>query len=123
MPLRYHIDPQAQQARIVGEAEVTMTGMIAVVESVAADSQFRPHYTVIFDMRAAQYTAELSDGDALAAVLKLKKQDFQNRFAVVVPPSLHILAKLYCLLSSMAGFDHIQCFTDIHAAEAWCHTP
>ncbi|MCE9614285.1 MAG: hypothetical protein K8T26_08415 [Lentisphaerae bacterium] len=123
MALHYEIDPPAGRVQIVGQDVVTMTGMIAIVEAVASDARFRPHYTVLFDLRHARYTAELRDGDALAAVLKLKKNDFQNRFAVVVSPSLHILAKLYCLLADMAGFDHIQCFTDFAEAETWCQSP
>ena len=71
-----------------------MTAMIAVIERVAADPRFRSEFTVIFDLRAATYEAELADGEALAAVLGKKRADFQNRFAVVVPESLHFLARL-----------------------------
>jgi hypothetical protein len=120
--LSYDIDPQEGHVRIVGTGTVSMPSMIAVVERAAADPRFRSRFTVVFDLREAQYTAELSDGDALAAVLKEKRTDFQNRFALVVPESLHVLARLYCVLAGMGGFDKIRCFTDLREAREWCRT-
>jgi hypothetical protein len=120
MPLSYDIVDQAPQVRIVGDGVMTMPGMIAVIAQVAADARFQSNFTVTFDLRKARYTAELADGEALAAVLRQKKTDFQNRFAVVVPESLQLLAKLYCLLAAVGGFEPIQCFTDMGKAEAWC---
>jgi len=69
-----------------------MTAMIAVIGWVVADPRFRSDFTVTFDLREATYDAELADGETLAAVLGKKRTDFQNRFAVVVPESLHLLA-------------------------------
>jgi len=97
-----------------------MSAMIGIIQQVSTDPHFRSHFTVTLDLRSATYTAELADGDALATVLKQKKKDFQNRFAVVVPESLHIMAKLYCLLTSMSEFDKIQCFTSMDEAQEWC---
>lgn len=120
MPVTHEIDVPAAHVRIIGSGKVSMADMIAGVERVPQDPQFRSHFTVMFDLRATSYTAELSDGDALAAVLRRKKDDFQNKFAVVVPESLFFLAKLYCLLSTMGGFYKIQCFTDLAEARRWC---
>ena len=120
MPLTYDIVAEAPQVRVVGTGAVSMSAMIAVIGEVAADPRFQSHFTVTFDLRAASYTAELADGDALAGVLGQKKTDFQNRFAVVVPESLHFLARLYCALTALGGFDKIQCFTSIDQAREWC---
>jgi len=97
-----------------------MSGMIDILAEVVADPRFQSHFTVTFDLRGVAYTAELSDGDTLAAVLKQKKTDFQNRFAVVVSESLHFLGRLYCTLATVGGFDKIKCFTSMVQAEAWC---
>jgi hypothetical protein len=118
--LHYSIDPERETALITGDGPMFMTTMIEAVEGVARDPAFRPRFTVIFDLRQARYTAMIADGDALADVLRKKGGDFRNRFAVVVPESLHILAKLYCLVVTMAGFDRIRCFTDMEEAERWC---
>ena len=120
MPLIYEIDSQEGLVTVRGTGTVSMPAMIEVIERVAADPQFRPRFTVIYDLREVQYTAELSDGEALARVLKQKKTDFQSRFAVLVPESLHFLARLYCVLANVAGFDKIQCFTDETQAREWC---
>ena len=123
MPLHYDIVPSDQRATIVGEREVTMAGMIAFMDAVAADPRFQPHFTVLLDLRDADYAADLEDGEALVAVLKRKQQKFQGRFAVVVADSLYLLAKLYCVMARMGGFEQIQCFNDLPQARAWCQAP
>ena len=123
MPLTYEITQRDAHVRIIGTQAVSMPSMIAVVERVAADPRFQSHFTVIFDLQDARYTAELDDGDELAAVLRQKRNDFQNKFAVVVPESLGFMARLYCLLGNMAGFDKIRSFTDMEEAEKWCEMP
>ena len=120
MPLRYEIDTAEEQVRVVGAGLLTMPEMIAVVEDVAMDPRFRSCPTVIFDLRNADYTAELSDGDAFVAALKRRQSDFGNKFALLVPEHLHVLATLYSVLASVGGFDRMKCFTGMQEAQAWC---
>ena len=120
MPLHYNIDPDEAHVCITGTGKLSMPAMIAEVERVAADPRFCSDFTVTLDLRDAEYSAELSDGETLVAVLKQKKTDFQNRFALVVPERLHFLARLYCELAHVAGFDKIQCFTCMEEARKWC---
>ena len=120
MELRYDIDSSSAHVQITGAGRLSMPAMIAMVDEVAMDPRFRSHFAVIFDIRAADYTAELNDGDAFVAALKRRDQDFQSRFALTVPESLHVLAKLFCLLAQVSGIDRIQCFTDIEEARKWC---
>ena len=119
MSLSYVINPEKSHVQVFGAGKVTMPAMIEIIQKVAADSRFSPQFTVIFDLRGVQYTAELADGDALATVLRQRKNNFQNRFAVVVPEHLQVLAKLYCLLANMGGFDKIMPFTDMVKAGEW----
>lgn len=123
MPVDYDIDAESQQVRVVGTGAVSMAAMITIFDQIAADHRFHSHYTVLVDLRIATYTAELADGDALASVLKQKRTDFQNKLALAVPDSLHFLARLYCSLVTLGGFDKIRCFTSIEQAEAWCKIP
>jgi hypothetical protein len=120
MPIDYDIVPEAPQVRVVATGAVTMAAMIAVFDRIAADPCFDSFFTLTVDMREASYTAELADGDALAAVLKQKKSNFQNRLALVVPQSLLFMGRLYCSLVTVGGFDKIRCFTDMEQAEDWC---
>ena len=120
MGLRYEIDLAAARVQIIGTGRLSMPAMIAVVDEVAMDPRFDTHFTVIFDIRDADYTAELNDGDAFVTALNRREADFQNRFALVVPGSLLVLAKLFCLLAQVSGIDRIQCFTDIGLAQTWC---
>jgi len=120
MGLSYDIDVEKALVCIVGTGSLSMPAMIAAVEDVANDPRFCSHFTVVFDLRGGDYTPELQDGDAFAAELRRRKKDFQNRFAVVVPESLHFLAKLYCVLANVGGFDRMQCFTDMAEARSWC---
>ena len=120
MALGYDIVAEPPQVRVVGRGEVSMSAMITIIGQVVADPRFHSHFTVTLDLRTATYTADLADGDALASVLRQKKTDFQNRFAVVVPESLHFLARLYCALAVIGGFDRIQCFTNMAQAQEWC---
>jgi len=120
MGLDYTIDPSAAQVSVVGSGHLSMSQMLAVVERVAEDPRFRSQYTVIYDIRRSDYAARLEDGDAFAATLKRREASFQNRFALVVPESLHMLARLYCVVASVAGVDRLKCFTDMEAAAAWC---
>ncbi len=123
MPVEYEIISDAMQARVVGTGAVSMAAMITIFDRIAADPLFHSHYTTLVDLRTARYTAELADGDALTAVLRQKKTDFQNKLALVVPESLHLLARLYCSLVTLGGFDKIHCFTDIEKAEEWLKIP
>ena len=120
MPVDYDIHPEELHVRVVGMEKVTMAKMIALFDQIAEDPCFHSHFTVLVDLRAARYTAELADGDALASVLRQKRTDFQNRLALVVPQSLHLMARLYCSLVHLGGFDLIHCFTEIEQAEQWC---
>ena len=120
MGLGYAIVDEAPQVRVVGAGAVSMSGMIAIFQEVAEDPCFHSHFTATFDLRKAKYRAELADGDILSAVLNQKRTDFQNRLAVVVPESLQLLARLYCALTSLGGFDKIQCFTSMEKAQEWC---
>jgi hypothetical protein len=120
MPFEHVIEAERARATVTGVGAVSMASMIAAIERLAADSEFQSSFTVIFDLRKTQYEADLADGDALAAVLRQRRGRFANRFAVVVPESLLFVARLYCLLADMAGFDHIRCFIDMEEAHAWC---
>jgi len=120
MPLRYEIDPQANVVRIIGTGHLSMTEMIATVDELAEDPQFRSGVPVIFDIRQARYEAGLEDGDLFAAALKRREADFQGRFALVVSESIQVLAKLYCVVAKVAGVERMSCFTDVDEAIAWC---
>lgn len=123
MALSYTVDQEKKQVVITGLDNVPMPAMIDVVDHVAEDPLFKSEFTVLFDLREASYTPELRDGDEFADALRRRKDDFLGRFAVVVPDSLHFLARLYCLLASAAGFDRMRCFTDMAEAESWCRHP
>jgi hypothetical protein len=97
-----------------------MPGMIAVVDRIAADNRFRSDFAVIFDIRQCEYTAELADGDMFVQALHRRQESFQNRFALVVPDSLLVLASLFCLLAQVGGVDRIKSFTRIEDAGDWC---
>ena len=119
MSSEYTIDPKEGLVRIQCVGKISMAAAIEIFERVAADAHYQPHFRVLFDVRLARYTADLNDGDELVAVLRKKDRAYQNKVAVVVPESLHIIAKLYCLLSNTAGFDRIMTFTDLDQAKAW----
>jgi hypothetical protein len=120
MSLTYAIDAQKKHVRIIGEGPLVMPAMIAVVDQAAEDPRFSSSYSVIFDLTHAVYTAELSDGEAFVAALKRRLPDFQDKFALAVPPELHFLAQMYCVLAKVGGFDRMQCFTDLDEACRWC---
>lgn len=100
-----------------------MPAMIEVVETVAEDPAFCSDYSVLFDLSNADYMAELSDGDAFMKVLLKRKEQFQNRFALLVPDHLLFLAKLYSVLARTGGFDRMASFTEPQQARDWCGIP
>ena len=120
MPLKYDVDPDRAHVTVVGNGDLAMSEMIAVVERVAEDRRFRPHFSLIFDLRNADYAAELTDGDAFAEVLRRRRDDFEGEFALLVSENLHFLARLYCVLASLGGFPRMHCFTDIEEARTAC---
>jgi hypothetical protein len=120
MPLTYDIDTAGSHVQVTGTGDIPMSALIDVVEQINVDPRFRSHFTVLFDLRAAQYTAELTDGDAFATAMRRRKDAFRGRFAVVVPPSLHFLGTLYCVLAKTAGFDLMACFKVLDDALRWC---
>ena len=120
MELHYDIDAGREHVRIAGTGRLTMPAMVAVVDRVAEDPRFSSRFSVLFDLSDAEYTAELGDGEAFVAALRRRLEDFQGRFALMVPTSLHFLAQMYCLLAQMGGFDRMQCFTDRDEALKWC---
>jgi len=123
MSLLYEIDVEKGVVSIVGKGGLPMSTMIDVVDAVAEDHRFRSNFTVIFDLRHADYAAEISGGEAFVSALKRRQDDFLNRFALVVPEHLHVLAKLYSVLADVGGFDRMQCFLDIEEARRWCGLP
>jgi len=120
MGLSYDIDQAAEQVRIVGTGRLTMPEMFNMVDQAADDPRFRSNFTVVFDIRSAGYTAEMQDGEAFVAALRRRDADFRNRFALVVPESLHVLAKLFCVLARVGGVDRMECFVEMDKALAWC---
>jgi len=120
MSLSYTIDPEYEHIRITGLGPLTMPSMIAVVDAVAEDIRFDSSFSVVFDLTRADYTAELSDGDAFVSALKRRLEDFQGKFALAVPESLHFLAQMYCVMARLGGFDRMQCFTDLDETKKWC---
>ena len=120
MTISYTIHPEQCYVHVIGVGQQTMGEMIAVVDALAEDLTFNPNYSVIFDISNGDYTAELKDGDEFVAALKRRMSDFKNKFALVVPPHLQVLAKLYSVLATVGGFDRMQCFLDIDQARQWC---
>ncbi len=90
-----------------------------MVDQIADDPRFRSDFPVVFDIREAEYTAEINDGNVFVAALERRERAFQMRFALVVPESLKVLATLFCLLAQVKGIDRIKCFTDMPEAHAW----
>jgi hypothetical protein len=123
MPLRYDIDSTKAHVHIIGTDRVTMPEMVEAVDRVAVDRRFCSHFTVIFDLRDAEYTAELNDGNVFVAALKRRQDNFQGRFALLLPASLQVLGSLYCLLAEVAGIDRMKCFTAVDEARKWCGLP
>lgn len=119
MPVGYDIISDDMHVNVVCTEKVSMSEMISIFDEIAADSRFQSNFTVLVDLRSARYTAELADGDALASVLKEQRTDFQNRLALVVPDSLHLMARLYCALVKLGGFEKINCFRNTEDAEEW----
>ncbi len=120
MEIPYTIYPEQRYVHAVGNKKQTMAEMISVVDAVAEDPRFDSNYSMLFDLRKADYTAELRDGDDFVAALKRRIPDFQDKFALLVPEKLHVLAKLYSVLAAVGGFDRMKCFLDIDKAKAWC---
>jgi hypothetical protein len=120
MGVSYEIDTSRAHVRITGSGKVTMPEMIAAVDRVAEDQRFRSDFGVILDLRLADYTAELNDGNAFVSALRRREQNFQNQFVLLVPNSLHILGSLFCLLAETSGVDRMKCTTDSKQASAWC---
>ena len=120
MAINYTIYPEQHYVHVIGTGVQTMSEMIAAVDAVAEDPAFNPDYSVLFDLCRGDYTAELQDGDDFVTALKRRMPDFQNRFALVVPQYLHVLAKLYSVLAAVGGFDRMRCFLNLDDARAWC---
>jgi hypothetical protein len=118
--LTYTIYPESRMVHAIGIGQLKMPAMIDVVDAIAEDPAFHSDYCVLFDLRNADYRAELSDGDAFVTALMRRKEFFQSKFALIVPEHLHFLAKLYSVLAATGGFDRMKCFTDIKAAREWC---
>jgi hypothetical protein len=119
MGIGYSIDPSRAQVDVMGTGRLTMPEMIAVVDQIADDPQFCSDFPVVFDIRDADYRAELDDGNEFVAALDRREGAFQKRFALVVPESLQPLATLFCLLAEVKGIDRVKCFTDMREAHEW----
>jgi hypothetical protein len=119
MGIRYRIDLSRVLVHVIGAGRLTMPEMITVVDQIADDPRFSSDFPVLFDIRDAEYTAELNDGDEFVAALDRRESAFQKRFALVVPRSLQVVATLFCLLAQVKGIDRIRCFTDMREAHEW----
>ena len=120
MAIAYSVDSATAHVRLVGTGVVTMSMVVSTFDQIATDPAFRPHFTVLIDNRQSSYTAELQDGDELVLALKRRRDDFPSPVALLVPKSLHVLARLYCLLIETSGIHTVRCFTDMAEALQWC---
>jgi hypothetical protein len=118
--LSYDIDVAAADVRIIGTGQLSMPAIIDILDQVTGDPRFDSHFAVLLDIRHADYRAEMNDGTSFVAALKRRKQEIKYRFALVVPETLELLARLICLLAQDNGLDRIKCFTDIGEADRWC---
>ena len=120
MALSYQIYEKQTYALIVGSGMLTMSSMIEVVERAVEDPRFSSSYTIVVDLRNAEYQARLNDGDEFVAALKRRQEDIKGKFALVVPEQFHFLGRLYTVLASVGGIERMQCFTVLEEALEWC---
>lgn len=120
MAINYTIHSAQEHVHVIGTGELLMPEMIAIVDAIAEDPAFEPSFNIIFDLLNGNYTAELRDGDDFVKTLNRRMPDFQNKFALIVPPHLHVIAKLYSVLAAVGGFDRMKCFLSLDDAFEWC---
>jgi hypothetical protein len=117
--LTYTIYPESRMVHVIGIGQLKMPAMVDIVDDIAENPEFHSEFCVLFDLRDADYRAELSDGEDFVKGLMRRKEFFQGKFALLVPEHLHFLAKLYSVLAATGGFDRMKCFTDITATCEW----
>ena len=118
--LSYEIYFDDKYVLVTGTGNLPMSAMIDVVDAIAEDPGFCSDFSVICDLRNANYEANLNDGDAFIEALTRRMEQFQSLFVMVVPGHLLFLAKLYSVLAATGGFDRMRCSTDIEVAREWC---
>ena len=119
MPLDYTIFSDKRYVHVTAIDRQRMDDMIAVIDRLTEDPDFRGEYSVIFDLRRAGYTAELNDGDDFVKALKEHKDLFHNLFILLVPEELHVLARLFAALAAAGGFDRMRVTTELSEALRW----
>ena len=121
MSFVYDIESSNKSVWVRGKGLVHMSSIVSIMDRVSADPRFRSHFKIILDIRNAQYTADLDDGHILTKAIIQNRHHFQEGIAMVVPDSLSFLARTYCQLSSLGGYDRMASFTDISEARRWCN--
>lgn len=122
MPFTHTVLPEKQIAYVTAEGPVDLRASAQAVAALADDPLFRPHFRVLVDLRRMVYRPTPLELAGLASVLADRRQDYQNKVAVLTTDAIAALAALACIFAEVAGFP-LRAFTSESAARQWLNEP
>lgn len=122
MAFTYEISPSGDHVHVIGTGDVTTDNCIGIIERVLSDPRCRPDSTALIDLSDAVYKHG-NDAEAvrIAKALEAFEPMLQNNIAVVAKKGTLFPAEIFCLHVRQAKQIRIRVFTELAAAEAYCH--
>ncbi len=123
MPFHYEVLADQELLRVLARGRVDFDDCLAVLRRVTADQRFLPQYRVLADFRGVKYTPSIRDLHGFVEPVRVVRQAFQGRTALVVTGWVHLgLARVACSLGRLLSLE-MSAFDDLARAHQWLGLP
>ncbi len=121
MPFVYSVSASDEQAYVTGRGSVTTAEAIKTLNSLLADPQFEPHFSVIVDVREISYSPpDQSEIIRVAQAIEEVATTPTGNVAVIAKGSFIFTAVLLATHIRTTCSINIKVFADWSGAKAFC---
>ena len=103
---------------ITGKGQITFEETVNAMNFIAFHPDFDPDFNVIVDLRLINYHPSYKDLQGIISAMKVLKDRFKNKVAIITDYKLDVIAKLFVIYNKQAGIK-IRSFTNREKADLW----
>ena len=104
--------------KVIATGEIDFFESVSAMKYVANHPDFKPNYKVLVDLTEMNYHPSYDDLLGIVDSLKLMKDAFRNKIALVTQKKMSIVAKLVTIYCELAGMK-MKSFTNFDDAYSW----
>ncbi len=122
MAIEYQIDTCCRIAYVKATGETSFFPSVEAIRTLADDTEFRPDYSVLVDLRNVDAIPTISEARAFAKLLS-DTRIFGNRMGLVVSEEVNTSINQMAIAISRLQGRRIGKFVDVGEAKAWLDKP